>query len=306
VRARVRLLLLRDGHGRDRIEHAVLEVRPLLPDDVPAAAAVAEAALPDPLADDDAPWRLDWLRRRIGHLRATDPGGAWVAAGEDGEVVGVALALVRDRIWGLSLMAVHPALHARGIGTRLLRAALGHWDPDEVKGGIILSSTDPRAMRMYARAGFDLRPTVSLGGIVDRTAIPSGLRARPTDDVEAMAALGRPVRGGAYGPDDLAMLLSRPRAGAFAIEGRGFAVHVDGRPVVLCADTGGVGADILWSCLAAGRPGVTINVDYLTAGQDWAVRACLEAGLQITPDGPVFTRGELGPLRAWIPSGSLL
>ena len=58
--------------------------------------------------------------------------------------------------------------------------------------------------------------------------------------------------------------------------------------------------------LAAVPPGGTAHVDFLTAGQDWAIRACLDAGLALSPDGPFFTGGELGPLRPYIPSGAYL
>jgi GNAT superfamily N-acetyltransferase len=271
-------------------------------DDVPAAARIASSALPAP------PWvpgvqRVGWLERRTAHMVATDPGGAWVAV-DDGEPIGMALAIVRDGIWGLSLMAVTPERHARGTGTALLRAALTH--AEAARGALILSSEDPRAMRMYARAGFDLRPSVSLSGMLDSAAIPAHLQARETGDLEAAGRLGRAVRGGAYDAADLELVLTRPGTQALMIEGRGFAIHAGGSPVVIAADTGGVAADLLWSCFAAAPRGGSVDVDFVTAGQDWAVRAGLEAGLAITPGGPVYTRGELGPLRAWIPSGALL
>jgi hypothetical protein len=40
--------------------------------------------------------------------------------------------------------------------------------------------------------------------------------------------------------------------------------------------------------------------------QEWAVRIGLAAGLALSLEGPVFTRGTLGPLRPWLPSGTLL
>jgi hypothetical protein len=36
------------------------------------------------------------------------------------------------------------------------------------------------------------------------------------------------------------------------------------------------------------------------------VRTCLDAGLALSPDGPIFTGGRLGPLRPYIPSGAYL
>jgi predicted N-acetyltransferase YhbS len=269
------------------------------PSDVPAGAAVTAAAFGAPVGTS----QHAWLRRRMLHMQQTDPGGAWVAE-DGGEVVGAALAIIREDVWGLSLLVVHPDRHARGTGGRLLQAALEYGRL--AAGGIILSSSDPKAMRLYHRASFDLRPCVALGGIADRTKIPADLLAQPTTDVEQMGPLGRLVRGAAYAPADLQLVLERPGAGAFLVPGRGFAIHVEGSVKLLVADGGGIGQDLLWSCLAAGPRGGTVNVEFITAGQDWAVEAGLEAGLALTPDGPVFTRGELGPLRAWLPSGSLL
>ena len=277
-------------------------VRPLGPADVPAAVDVVLAALPESGGDPVAArsWRTD----RIGHFAATDPEGAWVAE-QDGEVAGVALAIVRDGIWGLSLMAVDPRRHARGIGTELLRSALTH--DAGVRGAIIAASEDPKAMRLYARAGFDLRPCVSAGGIVDRSALPAGLRARPSDDFEALAAMARPVRGGAYASGDLAFMAARPGAGALRLADRGFAVRrAEGMPFLLVARDDAAAADLLWSCLAAGHPGATVNIEFITAGQDWAIATALDAGLALSVEGPLFTRGDLGPLRPWLPSGAIL
>ena len=277
-----------------------MRIRPLDPADVDAAIHVAGRAL-QPYVGDPTADRFAWLQRRFAHMQRTDPGGAWVAEDDEGALTGIALAIVREGVWGLSLLAVDPSSHARGTGTRLIRATLAHEGGGE-RGGLIVSSTDPKAMRLYARSGFDLLPCVDLGGIVDRDAIPARLRARETDDLEAAGALGRAVRGAAYAAEDLAML-AKP---VLMIEGRGFAVERDGAPTLLCATDDEAATDLLWSCLARSAPGSSVDVDFLSARQDWAVQACLAAGLAITPGGPIFARGDLGPLRPWIPSWSLL
>ena len=279
-------------------------IRPLTSDDVEAAAAVMLAALPIPAEYDDG-HRRGWLQRRTLHLLRTDPGGCW-AAEDGGELAGVALALVRDGIWGLSMLAVHPDRHARGAGGQLLAAAMAY-EGDGVRGGIVAASEDPRATRLYARAGFDLRPCVATAGVVDRSGIPAGLRSARSEDVEHAVAFSRPVRGGAYDPADLALLADRPGHGLLLLEGGGFAIHApDGSPLVLCATDDAAAADLLLSCFASGPRGASAHVDFITAGQDWAVRASLDCRLALSADGPVFTRGELGPLRPWLPSGAFL
>src|SRR5205809_2005761 len=108
-------------------------------DDVAAADAAAWAALQEQIPaefaiDDDV--RTQRARFRIAHLLGTDPGGAWVAE-HDGEIVGVALALVREGVWGLSLFGVRPGLQGQGVGRRLLNAALDY--AEGRRGAIILS-----------------------------------------------------------------------------------------------------------------------------------------------------------------------
>ena len=276
----------------------------MTPADVMAAELVSAASLPPSNVDPEA--RKRWMHGRIGRLVETDPAGAWVAEDESGAVAGVALALVRDGIWGLSLLAIAPDRQARGTGRRLLSASLTH--DAGVRARIIASSTDPRAMRLYARAGFDLHPCVAAAGPLNRNRIPAGLRSRDVgpDRLEAAAALARGVRGGAYDPEDLALYLTHSTGRLLMCGGEGFAIARAGSTAMVVARDEDTAADLLWSVLATGDPGATVMVDFIAAGQDWAIRTALEAGLSLTPDGPLFTRDEVGPLRPFLPSGAFL
>jgi GNAT superfamily N-acetyltransferase len=282
-------------------------IRPLTPDDVPAADATAWAALqwqiPDAHLHDNED-RAHRGRLRIAHLQRTDPDGAWIAD-DDGEIVGVALALVREGLWGFSLFGVHPDHQSRGIGRRLLEAALAYGEGS--RGGVILSTTDPRAMRRYALAGFELRPSVTFAGIVDRSAIPAGLRSRPASaaaDRELCDAVSRNVRGAAHGPD---LEMFEAVGGSLLVhDDGGWAAVRDGAPALVAARDDAIATDLLWSTLATGGPGETVHVDFVTAGHDWAVQACLAARLALSPDGPVFVRGDVGPFAPYLPSGAYL
>jgi GNAT superfamily N-acetyltransferase len=243
--------------------------------------------------------------RRIGHLLATDPGGAWVAD-RDGEVAGVALALMREGLWGLSLFAVAPAEQGRGVGRRLLDAALGHGET--ARGHVVLSTERPAAMRRYARAGLALRPAVAAAGIPDRARIPD-VAARVEDAGEAgiaiADAIGRHVRGAGHGPDLPRFLEAGLRL--LVLEDRAFAVvHPAGGVPLLAAREEAAARAMLWGAIAAAPPGATVGVDFLTAEQQWAIAVVLEAGLALSPDGPVFTRGDVGPFAPYIPSGAFL
>jgi GNAT superfamily N-acetyltransferase len=283
-------------------------IRPLAPADVPAAQLAAWSALEVFIpaehrdADEDAATRRG--QARIAHVLDTDPEGAWVAVVDDA-VAGVALAFVREGIWGLSLFAMAPEHQGKGIGTRLLGPALAY--ADGARGALILSSADPRAMRRYARAGFGLRPCVAAGGMLDRAALPSGLAARSGDlarDLELCDTVSRAVRGAAHGTDLPNMLAYGGEL--HVVDGRGFAVGKDDAVWLLAATDEEAARDLLWSCLAATRPGASIHVDFITAGQDWAIGVVLDAGFALSPDGPLFVRGETGPLTPYLPSGAYL
>jgi hypothetical protein len=212
----------------------------------------------------------------------------------------MALALVREGIWGLSLFAVERQRQGVGIGRALLDAAMTH--AGGARGAIILSSEDPKAMRLYARAGFALRPSVAIAGVPRSAEHPPGVEE--SDDVERTAAISRAVRGASHAHDIPEMLAFRSHL--LVLGDRGFAVHRDGSPKLLAARDEDAARALLWSCLAAAPAGATVHAGYLTAGQDWAIGVALEAGLALSPEGPVFVRGEVGPLAPYIPSGAFL
>ncbi len=263
-------------------------------------ALLADASMPAEPTDRT----LGRMVARVEHLLATDPEGAWVAT-HDGAVIGVAMALVREGLWGLSLLAVAPERQAQGIGRRLLDAtsecAAG------TRGRMILSSEDPKAMRRYARAGLELRPCLDAAGIVDRSRLPAPdprVRVGTTADVESTATASRFVRGASHAGDlpvytDHGMRL-------LLFEDRGFACHVGGSPRLLAATDEEAAAALLWACLADAPPGATTIISFLTAGQDWAIAVALEAGLALSPAGPVCVSGDVGPLRPYVPNGAFL
>ena len=90
------------------------------------------------------------------------------------------------------------------------------------------------------------------------------------------------------------------------IPGRGWAVARDGSPAVVAALDEEAATDLTWSCLATGEAGAPTHIDFISQGNDWAVALALDAGLSLTPDGPTFVRGELGPLAPYLPSGAYL
>jgi GNAT superfamily N-acetyltransferase len=280
-------------------------IRPLREGDAEPVEELCLRVLYHPIPGESAADRLARNVARIDHLRETDPGGAWIAE-HDGAVAGVALALERDGVWGLSLFAVAEELQGRGIGRALLDAALGH-APD-ARGRIILSSEHPGAMRRYARAGLTLHPCVSASGVADLARVPDAaarVEDAGADGIPIADAVGRAVRGAGHGRD-LPVLL-RHRCRLLTFEDRAFAVLGDlGVVPLLAARDEEAAAAVLWGAIAASPPGATISLNFLTGAQGWAVTTCLDAGLALSPDGPVFVAGDVGPFAPYVPSGWFL
>lgn len=272
------------------------------PDDAPRAAALGRTVFAEAGDPPITPAEERFQVRRHLHLMQTDPEGCWVAE-EDGRLLGVGLGILREGVWGLSFLAVQPDVQARGIGRGLLDRTVAYGDG--ARGRLILSSTDPKAMRRYARAGLDLRPCVAAAGIVDRSRLPATPAAIvESDDVEATAPISRHVRGATHHLDipqylDYGMRL--------LLHGdRGFVVFDQAVVKLLAARDEQAAVELLWAALAQSPNGGTIGVDFLSGQQQWAIRTVLEAGLVLSPDGPIFTAGDVGPLSPYIPCGAYL
>lgn len=289
---------------------APVTIRRLRPEDAADVAACTRIALGELYPDDPGPAEL--ARRitsgtaRVAHLQRTDPDGCWVADC-DGRVVGAALGLIRERMWGLSLFVMAPELQGQGIGNRLYGPALAYGA--DARGGLILSSSHPAAIRRYARSpGFALVPTVGLAGIVDPTRVPATLRCRAGDlaaDAETIDAASRHVRGASH-LRDLPVHLDRPGMTLLVIDGEGFACALEGSPTLLAARSEAAAADLLWGAITSGVPGTTIAYDFVTAENGWAIRTGLTAGLAVTACGPLFVRGHVGPMAPYLPNGPYL
>jgi GNAT superfamily N-acetyltransferase len=286
-------------------------IRPLLAQDAADAAATARTSLEQvhPLEEatpEEEAIRVAGATARVAHLQETDPGGCWVAE-HDGRVVGSAIGLIREGVWGLSLFALLPEYQGMGIGTRLYEPALAY-GADE-RGAIILSSAHPAAMRRYARsAGFRLLPTVALSGAWDPRRVPGSLRCRPGDlaaDADTIDAASRHVRGASH-MRDLPTLLDRPGVTLLVVEDEGFAVVRSGDVWLLAARSEAAAEDLLWGAMCSGPRGATFAYDFVTAENQWAIRVGLEAGLALSLEGPVFVRGDLGALAPFLPSGAYL
>ncbi len=237
---------------------------------------------------------------RFGHPVDTDPGGCWVAE-QDGRLVGAVQAIDREGIWGLSVLVVDPGVQSQGIGRALLDRALAYAGGGR-RGGIIVSSQDPRAIRRYARAGFAIEPALEAAGPVRRRPErPARVRPGDAGDFADIDAIGRAVRGAGHGPDLQPMLDTG--AALLVVPGEGAVLHREGDLGMLVARDCEVAADLLRAVLAeATAP----HVGCITGRQQWALRVALDAGLEVQFGGAVCTRGDVGPFSPYLPSGAYL
>ncbi len=284
-------------------------------EDVPAVDTVTAAAFHDldvrtrpadwPTPEPRSPARSERWQQRLHHIVEHDGPGCWVAEDDSGEVVGVVAAILREGLWCLSTYAVRQGSQTRGVGKQLLDAALGYAASDSP--GFICSSHDPRAVRRYRLAGFDLHPSMVLWGTVDRSAVPAlpGLREGGVDDLELLDEIDRLSRGAGHGVDHPVMVdqfaLRIIRNG----DRLGYAyLYAAGGPYLLGASDIETAALLMWASLAEAGDG-PIDVDHLTSQHGWAIDVGLRAGLQVHNRGYLALRG-MSPPPAYIPSGHFL
>ena len=240
---------------------------------------------------------------RFRRLLEADPSGAWLAE-RDGALAGAALALLREGLWGLSLLVVDPPAQGTGAGRELLARAWAYGDG--ARGRVVLSSSDPRAMRVYALLGLAVEPAVAAKGAPRGMAAPDGVRAGGPDDLPLTDAVDRAVRGAGHGGDMLAMLAAGHEL--LVAPEQGYVVMRGSQVRLLAAYDDDVARDLLRAALARiAELGEEAHVEFMTARQQWAIEVCVEARLDLLADcGCVFTSGDVGPFAPYLPSGAYL
>lgn len=290
-----------------------LIIRPMTADDAEDAERVSDegffeldtrlrlAAAPAPERRSEA-HRRTWVERTR-HLVRTDPGGCWVAEDASG-IVGIATSLRRETLWCLATYAVLPGRQGQGVGKPLLAAALQHG-----RGcvrGMLSSSSDQRAVRVYHRAGFELHPQMRLTGSVDRSAIPvlEKVREGSAGDIDLMDSLDRLARGAGHGPDHEHLLREWHLLVADTTTGSGY-VYVDerGRPALLAASNRRTATRLLWAALAEGSEQVTIG--HVTGANQWVLDVGFAARLHLEQEGYLGLRG-MKPPTPYVHHGALL
>jgi predicted N-acetyltransferase YhbS len=245
-----------------------------------------------------------WMNR-IAHLLWTDPGGCWVMT-DDAAVVGTAVAAVREGLWSLATYAVRVDVQGAGVGRRLLDAALRTAPADAP--GMICGSSDPKAVRRYRLAGFDLHPMALMAGRIDRARLPadSTVRDGRPDDRELLDEVDRRCRGSSHGDDHSVLMQQFDLVVSDGRAGRGYAyAYPTGGAYLLGAESEQTASDLLYACLARTPPARMAYTGHLTAAQQWAFDVAVTLRLEVHNRGFLCLR-NLAPPPAYLPSGHFL
>lgn len=286
-------------------------IRPMTFEDLPGVGASATAAFQDldirlnrPVVTDLDPQREEIGRAILRQILTLDAGGAFVVA-VDGAILGVAMAGLREGLWYLAQLHLAPAVQGRGLGRRLLEAALSYGA--DSRGMLLHSSLDPQAMRCYQRAGFTLEPALLATGSLRRSEVPATPRVRTGDttDLDLVADIDRQLRGGPHGPD-LELLLRMGAQLLVVAEGphHGYAL-LRREPLIVAGTDTSTARELLWAALAQSPDG-EICVRILRGDQQWAIDVAVRAGLQLAATGPLCRRRDTGPLAPYLPHPALL
>jgi GNAT superfamily N-acetyltransferase len=282
-------------------------------DDVPGAERVSDEGFYELDTRVPRPWETAPARRseahravwieRTRHVVETDPGGCWVAEDDTG-LVGMVTSLRRETLWCLATYAVLPGRQGQGIGKPLLAAALDHGRA--CTRGMLSSSADPKAVRIYRQAGFDLHPQMYLTGTVDRSAIPvvEKVREGSAGDVDLMDSLDRVTRGAGHGPDHALMLRTWRLLVTDTSTGSGYA-YLDerGRLGLLAASNRRTAVRLLWATLAEATGEAT--VPHVTGANQWVLDVGFAARLDLHQEGYLGLRG-MKPPAPYVHNGALL
>jgi GNAT superfamily N-acetyltransferase len=215
-----------------------LSYRPVRPDELSACAEVWRDGINDytrRLNQPDVPPETASLIRLYAHLQSTDPERFIVATlpaaepGGEERVVAFAAALMRERLWFLSMLFVRPELQGAGLGRALL-ARVAPGDGEASFRSTATDSAQPISNALYASQGIVPRvPLLNLIGLPHEPdafgSLPSGivpvafadLAGRPGSDehqrlADDVDALDREVLGVAH-PADHRFLRQESRTG---------------------------------------------------------------------------------------------
>lgn len=276
---------------------AGFELRPPHPGDAPAIAGLAEDVFgPGPDRRDH-----DAVTRRFRHAIERAHPASRLAFDARGALIAATIISPRGHLLILSLAIVAEEHQGRGLARTMLA---GFPEARPGTNRVVMSSTDPKAMRRYARLGLGVHPCLAACGILRPGAVErprEAERCSPLEGAQILDAIAREARGEPYG-DDIAMWEDQGDT-LHLIGDQAAAIQNGGVIRIVVARSEAAAQAVLRAAMDGVPPGETVHVRHIRSGQDWAVRAALDAGLPLSPEGPLFSDGPLG--RFHLPTGSV-
>jgi GNAT superfamily N-acetyltransferase len=288
-----------------------LTYRPVRPDELARCADIWRVSINDyirrlgqiEIGDETAP-----LIRLYGHLSTTDPERFVVGVSVDPEtgeerIVAFAAALVRERLWYLSMLFVSPETQSAGVGRALLARVMPREAMDGAAMATATDSAQPISNALYAGYGIVPRmPLLNLVGLPERPGafdpLPSGITVVRFETVasggadgaghrvlaETVDALDREVLGAAH-PQDHRYLRTESRRGWLyrgpdgAPVGYGYATEA-GRVGPVAVQDPALVAPVLGHLMSVVQPRGAFAL-WLPGAADRAVTAALRAGFRL-------------------------
>jgi ribosomal protein S18 acetylase RimI-like enzyme len=114
-----------------------------------------------------------------------------VAARVEGAVAGSNFMLLTDTVAGVGPITVDPAYHGRGIGRRLMEAALNYAaEHSYAQVRLLQDSFNTTSISLYASLGFDVREPIALMQAAPAGEPTAAVRRAQADDLPTLAEMG--------------------------------------------------------------------------------------------------------------------
>ncbi|MGA2081686.1 MAG: GNAT family N-acetyltransferase [Holophaga sp.] len=280
-----------------------IQVRPAVPEDAPECGRICYAAFSAINQAHGFPCDFPGPEMAVGLLSTlfADPGFHCVVAVREGRILGSNCLDERSPIAGLGPVTVDPQVQDRGVGRRLMRAAMDQAAQRGAAGvRLVQAAFHNRSLSLYASLGFEVREPLScMQGRTRQRSVPGcAVRAAQSGDLAAASALCRRVHGFER-LGELAAAIRQGEARVVERDGRitGYATAMAffGHAV---AETVADLQALVASAEGFAGPGILVP-SRQTALFHW----CLEQGLRVVQPMTLMSTGLYSePAGAWLPS----
>lgn len=285
-------------------------VRPMVRSDIDQVLKIARHAYVEPVNQTEYdgldPW-ADSARQAVEgdriaprdmarHILRTDPALCLVLE-EDGKIRGAVMAVDREGLVVMSMVAVRPKHQGRGYAEAMLAHIRTVLDSHS-RAMAVARATE--SIELLFPWNFDIHPAMRAAGPIDRSKLPAVHSVRDGDesDLDFITALDRRLRGAARGPDH-ELFLANARLHVVKDKkgkGTGYAyAYPNGSPVTLVATSTTAARELLVTCLAGSSSGDVPLISNITGEQRWAFDVARRLGMVLHLAGPVIVRGMALP-----------